>query len=326
MPASPEEIMLPAILNAASSKGGEKLLDLILARLFRKKRYLDALMEAKGRRDGKAIEEGRMDFDGKNLIPALELPNIDPVAVPYATGMQEEALNLHANIAITAGILKNTPADQVSDEPVNPDWFARWRREASLIGEPEMRVLWGRILAEEVKNPHAISLKTLDILKNITGEDARLFCKIVRYRINYIIPLPGATIRAYKMSDILSLQDLSLVSLLTSDIYITPIVSTEKDSIFICNGFVLFFPKAGEIALDPPAAVNITDAGKEILNVADSILPPTLEEIKALGSIAWDRVRPPQSKMIAYRLTSGINNRQQGLNFDMESPLHIWQR
>lgn len=326
MPASPEESMLPAILNAANSKGGEKLLDLILARPSRKKRYLDALMEAKGRRDGKAIEEGRKDFDGKKLIPALELPNIDPVAVPYATGMQEEALNLHANLAITAGILENTPANQVSDEPVNPDWFARWRREACLIGKPEMQEIWGRILAEEVKNPHAISLKTLDILKNITGEDARLFCKIVRYRINYIIPLPGATIRAYEMSEILSLQDLSLVSLLTPGIYITPIVSTEEDSIFICNGFVLFFPKAGEIALDPPAAVNITDAGKEILNVADSILPPTQEDIEALGNIAWARVRPQQSKMVAYRLIAEINKPSPGLDIDKDSPLHTWQR
>ena len=151
--------MLSKVLDLSNSKGGQKLLDLVLARFFRKKNYLDALMEAKGRRDGKAIEDGRMDFDGKHLIPALEMPNISPVVVPYAAGIQEEALNLYANLTITADILKDTPDSQVSDEPVNPDWFARWRREACLIGEPEMQVLWGRILAEEVKKPHAISLR-----------------------------------------------------------------------------------------------------------------------------------------------------------------------
>lgn len=319
--------MWPVVLAENICKGVGRLGELVFGKKFREKEYRDTLMKAQGKRYAKAIEDGELVFTGEKLIPAQLLQNMPPMElVPLISGMEEEAHNLNATVAIAANILKDTPDEQVSDEPVTPAWFARWRREAQIIDDEEMRQIWGRILAEEVKNPHAISLKTLDILKNITGEDARLFCKIVRYRINYIIPLPGATIRAYEMSEILSLQDLSLVSLLTPDIYITPIVSTEEDSVFICNGFVLFFPKAGEIALDPPAAVNITDAGKEILNVADSILPPTQEEIEALGNIAWARVRPQQSKMVAYRLIAEINKPRLGLDIDKDSPLHTWQR
>jgi len=48
-----------------------------------------------------------------------------------------------------------------------------------------MQILWGKILAEEVKNPNSFSLRTLSILKNISNTDAKIFQKAVALSSKY---------------------------------------------------------------------------------------------------------------------------------------------
>ena len=46
-----------------------------------------------------------------------------------------------------------------------------------------MQELWGRVLAGEVKQPGAFSLRTLEALRNIIGEEAQLFEEVASYAI-----------------------------------------------------------------------------------------------------------------------------------------------
>ena len=41
-----------------------------------------------------------------------------------------------------------------------------------------MRVLWGKILAGEVRKPNSFSLRTLETLRNMSTDDAKLFSKL----------------------------------------------------------------------------------------------------------------------------------------------------
>lgn len=278
--------MWPVVLVENICKGIGRLGELVFGKKFREKEYRDTLMEAQGKRYAKAIEDGELVFTGEKLIPVQLLQNMPPTElVPLISGMEEEAHNLNATVAIAADILKDTPDDQVSDEPVNPDWFARWRREAQVIGDEEMRQLWGHILAEEVKTPHTISLKTLDILKNITAKDAQLFCKVVRFRINELIPLDPAPLGDYNLSNLLKLQELNLVNV---DIDVR-IGAKPKDDIcvFRCNGFVLSSVSDKEFSLADLAGATLTHAGEEIYRISDTISSATEEEIKKIGDAVW---------------------------------------
>ena len=65
-----------------------------------------------------------------------------------------------------------TEGEQASDEPVNPDWLNRFFSIVENVSDAEMQQLWARILAGEVKKPKSYSLRTLEILRNITKEEA----------------------------------------------------------------------------------------------------------------------------------------------------------
>lgn len=257
------------------------------------------------------------------MVPTLPSPAIPAAAaVPFLAGQDEETFNLNANLAIAANILKDTPDDQVSDEPVNPDWFARWRREACLIGEPEMRVLWGRILAEEVKQPHTISLKTLDILKNITSDDARLFCKIVRFRIATLIPIEPSPLGDYDLANILTLEDLNLMRFDLS--LTTGVARTSEDDGYLipCNGFVFFISGDSEPEIKRLSGAILTGAAEEIIKIADTIPPATDEEIKTIGDAIWSNIS--SQNMVAYPIVE--INRSGSYRFDKSKPLRRWER
>jgi hypothetical protein len=71
--------------------------------------------------------------------------------------------------------------EAVSDAPVDPDWFARWRTNAEDIHDDEMRRLWARILAGETKQPESFSLHTLDFMRRLSKEDAALIEKVAPF-------------------------------------------------------------------------------------------------------------------------------------------------
>lgn len=73
--------------------------------------------------------------------------------------------------------------DHVSEEPVEEDWATRFFNIAEDISDEEMQRLWGKILAGEVKQPKSFSLRTLDLLKNLSRTEAEVFNRISNFVI-----------------------------------------------------------------------------------------------------------------------------------------------
>lgn len=71
-----------------------------------------------------------------------------------------------------------------SEGSFDEDWFARFINIAKDIHSDELQTIWGKILAKEVIHPHSVSLRTLDVLKNISGEEARFFQQLMPYIIS----------------------------------------------------------------------------------------------------------------------------------------------
>ncbi len=70
-----------------------------------------------------------------------------------------------------------SPTDVASEEPVNQDWLNRFQTIVEDVSDDEMQNLWAQILAGEIKRPQSCSLRTLDILRNLSTEEAVLFTK-----------------------------------------------------------------------------------------------------------------------------------------------------
>ncbi|MFT6777319.1 MAG: putative repeat protein (TIGR03899 family) [Paraglaciecola sp.] len=69
--------------------------------------------------------------------------------------------------------------DDGKEEDLDPDWFFSFVKMAEEIFSPAMHELWGKIFAVETARPGSFSLKTLNILKQLTQKDAQIFRRAV---------------------------------------------------------------------------------------------------------------------------------------------------
>jgi len=95
---------------------------------------------------------------------------------------ETERQNIIDNVvSIAAEQLKNE--ENISDQPVDKDWSKRFFDIVQDISDEEMQALWGRILAGETKEPNSYSKRTLEILKNLSKEEAEIFTKFAELKI-----------------------------------------------------------------------------------------------------------------------------------------------
>lgn len=73
--------------------------------------------------------------------------------------------------------------ESVSEEPVSEDWTTRFFNMAEDISDADMQALWGKILAGEVKQPKSFSLRTLELIRNLSKNEANIFLKASNYAI-----------------------------------------------------------------------------------------------------------------------------------------------
>ncbi len=74
-----------------------------------------------------------------------------------------------------------TEGEKVSDEPVDEGWKNRFFNIIEEVTDDDMREIWGRVLAGEIKKPKSYSLRTLDTLRNLTKEEAEIIVKAAPY-------------------------------------------------------------------------------------------------------------------------------------------------
>ena len=83
-------------------------------------------------------------------------------------------------------------AEELGDEEVGAgepdhDWTARFFEYVQDVSEEDVRRIWARILAGEVRTPGRVSLRTLSILRNMSRLEAELFSEAMRYVIDDFI-------------------------------------------------------------------------------------------------------------------------------------------
>lgn len=98
--------------------------------------------------------------------------------------LAKETRKLNNTQSVIARAKENlSTGEQVSDEPVDIDWINRIFSIVEDISDETLHQLWGHILAGEVKQPNSYSLRTLDLLRNLTKEEAKLFVKSASFYI-----------------------------------------------------------------------------------------------------------------------------------------------
>lgn len=65
------------------------------------------------------------------------------------------------------------------------DWFVRFFEDAGNISDEQMQELWAKVLAGEIKQPGSFSLRTLEVLRNLSKEEAEILQEIASYAIPF---------------------------------------------------------------------------------------------------------------------------------------------
>lgn len=89
--------------------------------------------------------------------------------------------NIENVLQFAANEITQMGDEPVSDAPVDDDWITRFFDIAEDIGAQDIQFIWGKILAGEIKHPGSFSLRTLDVLRNLSKPEAEAFQTIAPY-------------------------------------------------------------------------------------------------------------------------------------------------
>jgi len=156
--------------------------------------------------DGKIYEIKKLTeqfTESQNLLPSIKYKD-GQLSIPskskkesnlqqrYEHRFEYQQTRKQLNVEnVTANAVEELLSDPevenyTNNEPVDADWTTRFFETVENVSDEDMQLLWGRILAGEVKKPKSFSLKTLEILRNVSKEEAELFIQFCDYAIETI--------------------------------------------------------------------------------------------------------------------------------------------
>lgn len=196
--------------------------------------------------------------------------------------------NIDDVVEIAAKTLESQPT--VSDVPVHPDWTTRFFDIVQDISDEDMKKLWGQILAGEVKSPGSYTLRTLELLRNITKEEAETFVKVAQFVLYsngyFILEGRGGGLPEFGISysDIANLTEIGLIQAGT---FVGQSFKSLPDK--KSTSVILYQNKLQlSITLDPGveevflSANVLTRAGKELYQLIP--VTPNIDYLKAVAA------------------------------------------
>lgn len=136
------------------------------------------------RRLGVSSNSGLLE---KRREPDLDLNSLPSVIADqyYAEAVRRD-VNVSKALLIAAEELENDESP-APEKAVDGDWIRRWRDIVGEVSSDELQSIWARLLAGEVKSPGAHSLHTLEVLRNISSDDAQMIAKLAGLSIDGFI-------------------------------------------------------------------------------------------------------------------------------------------
>lgn len=169
--------------------------------------------------------------------------------------------------------------ERLGAERPDSDWTARFFRIAEDITTDQMQALWGKVLAGEVKRPGTFSLRTLDILKNISQKEAEVFVQVARIAIvagdRAFVP---NTDRQKSLEqhfgigfvDLLLLREIGLLAPTDLEYSLFP-AKEDSQSVFSCGSTCILVNRPSGTPKQSVKAIVFTEIGKELLQLVECV-------------------------------------------------------
>lgn len=186
----------------------------------------------------------------------------------------KKQLNIENVTAFAAEELRNE--QPVTDEPLDEDWTTRFFKIAEEVSNEEMQALWGKILAGEIKQPKTYSLRTLELIRNLSKNEATTFMKVANFAVksanaNYLFKTNDEELlnKTYNINygDIALLIEIGLIQ--PGDFVSYQLLQQPNDSQRVfTSGNVIFIAKIKANTPTIQMPVNVfTNAGNELIKL-----------------------------------------------------------
>ena len=119
------------------------------------------------------LEKAKIEAESESMI--VEAGTFERIGQRMVANEYRRQENIDTVVEQAAQILAGV---EVSDKPVDKDWATRFFGIVQDVSNEEMKILWAKILAKEIERPSSYSLRTLDVLRNISYEEAKLFTRL----------------------------------------------------------------------------------------------------------------------------------------------------
>lgn len=101
----------------------------------------------------------------------VEISDADFTALEVASVRASDArqgVKRRANLMAVVGEAADQIGADASEDPVDPDWTARFFEYAQDVTPEDLQRLWGAALAREVERPGTVPARALDLLRNLS--------------------------------------------------------------------------------------------------------------------------------------------------------------
>lgn len=116
--------------------------------------------------------------------------NKETVKIKYGETIEAQIVHTkNTRLNNSLDVLNKTFEDlgdqKVPNQELDDDWIELFFRHVQDVSSEDLRKIWVRILADEIKIPNNTSRFTLNILKNMSQEDAKLFENIAKFVFSF---------------------------------------------------------------------------------------------------------------------------------------------
>jgi hypothetical protein len=210
-------------------------------------------------------------------------------------------------------------ADEKGDIPLPEErprklWIEQWRQGAAEVGEADLRQLWARLLVGEVAKPGSVSQKTIQTLRQMSADDARLFERFGPFIISggFIVHVTYLQSVGISAEPAVQLEDLGLLAGAQNELAggYWPVATTNRGRAALLFSHTTRLLKLGlkdnEEGLSLPA-MRLTEVGKQLMRVGN--FTPDDRYLRAIAGFSKERsIIPPNPGTVLAVIAKGHLN------------------
>lgn len=211
----------------------------------------------------------------------------------YIKELQSDAIKRHRRAVNLTGVLEYARGEIDDDADVSTvadDWFESFQDHAEKVSDPDVQVIWGKLLGGEINSPGKYSKRLMSVISDMSTADAQSFIALCSLSIQSVVsqssngtilvdPKPFALLfeddntstfneGAFSYDQRMALEAFGLIDSSVRS-YFT--IDPGKESAFLAMGKITSFKNNGDSSVELNFSPVFTKIGVELSSLCNEI-------------------------------------------------------